>query len=63
MSEVTLKELKEKKVKLEKGLSNMITKFQDKFGVEIREISIKHRQSPGKASPYSTEVSVDVKLT
>lgn len=62
MSEVTLKELKEKRKKLEKGLSNMITKFQDKFGVEIRDISLDHRQSVGKVAPYSTGVSVDIKL-
>lgn len=63
MSEDPLKELREESKELEERLSNMIMKFQNKFGVEIREISVEHRQADGRNAPYSTDVSVDVKLT
>ena len=63
MSEVTLKELRKEKEELESKLGELISEYQKKFGVEIREISLDHRRSEGRAEPYSTDVSVDIKLT
>lgn len=62
MSDPTLKELKKDKIELEKKIEELAEAFQAKFRVEIKDVSLDHRRRGDVLQPYSTKVSIDVKL-